>query len=76
MSTINRNAFMRMIALGERFEQGVRGVIESRGLPWHMGRLGCRAEYLFHPDRARNRTEAAAGQNDTLDSHIHLYLLS
>ena len=40
-------AFERMIGLGERFEAGVGGVIESRELPWHVVRLGCRVEYLF-----------------------------
>jgi glutamate-1-semialdehyde 2,1-aminomutase len=69
-------AFVQMIALGERFEQGVRGVIESRRLPWHVVRLGCRAKYLFHPDRARNGAEAAAGQDDVIDAYIHLYLLN
>jgi glutamate-1-semialdehyde 2,1-aminomutase len=69
-------AFVRMIALGERFEQGVRGVIESRELPWHVVRLGCRVEYLFRPDRTRNGAEAAAGQDDAIDAFIHLYLLN
>jgi glutamate-1-semialdehyde 2,1-aminomutase len=69
-------AFERMIALGERFEHGVRGVIESRELPWHVVRLGCRVEYLFRPDMARNGAEAAAGQDDDVDPYIHLYLLN
>ncbi len=69
-------AFERMIELGERFEEGVGGVIESRGLPWHVVRLGCRVEYLFRPDRARNGAEAAAGQDESLDPYIHLYLLN
>jgi glutamate-1-semialdehyde 2,1-aminomutase len=69
-------AFERMIALGERFEQGVRGVIESRELPWHVVRLGCRVEYLFRPDEARNGAEAAAGQDDVIDPYIHLFLLN
>ncbi len=69
-------AFLHMIALGERFEQGVSGVIESRGLPWHVVRLGCRVEYLFRPDVARNGAEAAAGQDERLDPYIHLYLLN
>ncbi|HUG03353.1 MAG TPA: aspartate aminotransferase family protein [Steroidobacteraceae bacterium] len=69
-------AFVRMIALGERFEQGVRGVIESRELPWHVVRLGCRVEYLFRAERARNGAEAAAGQDDAIDAFIHLYLLN
>jgi glutamate-1-semialdehyde 2,1-aminomutase len=70
------DAFARMVALGERFEAGVRGVIESRGLPWHVVRLGCRVEYLFRPQRARNGAEAAAGQDELLDPFIHLYLLN
>ena len=70
------DAFERMIALGERFEEGVRGVIESRALPWHVVRLGCRVEYLFRPDAARTGSEAAAGQDEELDQLIHLYLLN
>jgi glutamate-1-semialdehyde 2,1-aminomutase len=69
-------AFERMISLGERFEEGVGAVIESRELPWHVVRLGCRVEYLFRPERARNGSEAAAGQDEELDPFIHLYLLN
>jgi glutamate-1-semialdehyde 2,1-aminomutase len=69
-------AFERMIGLGERFEQGVQDVIASRELPWHVVRLGCRVEYLFRPDRARNGTEAAAGQDEEVDPYIHLFLLN
>jgi glutamate-1-semialdehyde 2,1-aminomutase len=69
-------AFERMVALGERFEAGVQDVIDRFDLPFHLTRLGCRVEYLFRPDRARNGTEAAAGQDDELDPFIHLYLLN
>ena len=69
-------AFARMLRLGERFEEGVTGVIDSRELPWHVTRLGCRVEYLFRPDPAHNGTEAAAGQDAELDPFIHLFLLN
>ncbi|HYJ61458.1 MAG TPA: aspartate aminotransferase family protein [Actinomycetota bacterium] len=69
-------AFERMIGLGERFEAGVREVIDSRELPWHVVRLGCRVEYLFRPDAARTGAEAAAGQDEEVDPYIHLYLLN
>jgi glutamate-1-semialdehyde 2,1-aminomutase len=69
-------SFEHMIGLGERFEAGVRGVIEDHGLPFHVTRLGCRVEYLFRPDRARNGSEAAAGQDAELDPFIHLFLLN
>jgi glutamate-1-semialdehyde 2,1-aminomutase len=73
---LTEEAFMRMIALGERFEAGVAGAIERHGLPWHVTRLGCRVEYLFRPERPKNGSEAAAGGNAELDRLIHLYALN
>jgi glutamate-1-semialdehyde 2,1-aminomutase len=70
------DAFAHMISMGERFEQGVAGVIESRGLPWHVTRLGCRVEYLFHPQPARTGAEAAAAGDHELDRFMHLYALN
>ncbi|MGN6798536.1 MAG: aspartate aminotransferase family protein [Gaiellaceae bacterium] len=69
-------AFGRMIALRERFEEGVSSVIAEQSLPWHVTRLGCRVEYLFRPERPRNGSEAAAGQDHLLDRLIHLYALN
>jgi glutamate-1-semialdehyde 2,1-aminomutase len=69
-------AFEEMIRLGARFEDGVRDVIASRELPWHVVRLGCRVEYLFRPDAARNGHEAFLGQDAELDPFIHLFLLN
>jgi len=73
---LTADAFERMIALGERFERGVAGVIGERGLPWHVTRLGCRVEYLFRPERPRDGSEAAAGVDHLLDRLIHLYALN
>jgi glutamate-1-semialdehyde 2,1-aminomutase len=73
---LTEDAFARMIALGERFEQGVAAAIAAHGLPWHVTRLGCRVEYLFRPDRPRTGTEAAAGGDPLLDRLIHLYELN
>lgn len=70
------DAFTSMMARAEQFECDVADVIEQRGLPWHVVRLGCRVEYLFRRDRARNGAEAAAGQDSVLDPLIHLYLLN
>ena len=70
------DAFVRMEELAIRFADGVEDVIASHELPWHMVRLGCRAEYLFRPDAARNGVEAAAGQDDELDGYIHLFMLN
>ena len=75
-TVLTDEAFDRMIRLGERFEEGVRDVISSRELPWHVVRLGCRVEYLFRPEAARTGAEAFLGQDADLDPFIHLFLLN
>jgi glutamate-1-semialdehyde 2,1-aminomutase len=69
-------AYERMIPLAERFTEGVERVIGEQGAPWHVTRLGCRAEYLFDPDRPRNGGQAAANRDPELDALVHLYLLN
>jgi glutamate-1-semialdehyde 2,1-aminomutase len=70
------DAFARMIALGERFEAGVRDGIESSRLPWHVTRLGCRVEYAFSAEEPHNGGEAAAAQDRELDRFLHLHALN
>jgi glutamate-1-semialdehyde 2,1-aminomutase len=69
-------AFVRMEELAVRFTDGVEAVIAAHELPWHVVRLGCRAEYLFRPNPARNGVEANEGQDEELDAFIHLFLLN
>ena len=75
-NVLSEKAYGRMIPLAERFTAGVESVIEERQLPWHITRLGCRAEYLFQPERPRNGSEAAARSDDELDAFMHLYALN
>ena len=70
------DAFERMIALGERWADGVKGSIERHGLPWQVRRLGCRAEYWFAPMPPRNGGEAAAVDDHELARFTHLYALN
>ena len=69
-------AFERMIALARRFEDGVERAIATAGLPWQITRLGCRAEYMFAPERPRTGAEAAAAFDPELDRLMHLYMLN
>lgn len=64
--------FAVAIPLAERFTAGVAGVIENAGLPWHVQRLGCRAEYWFCPP-PRTGAEAAAAVDEDLDAFMHLW---
>ena len=73
---LTAEAFARMIALAERLTEGVEAAIERHGLPWHVTRLGCRAEYLFAPERPRDGVQAAAAGDAELDRLVHLYLLN
>jgi glutamate-1-semialdehyde aminotransferase len=75
-AVLDDDAFGRMIALAQRFEDGVRGVIVEHGMPWHVTRVGCRVEYLFRPEPPRNGAEAAEGIDHLLDRLIHLYALN
>jgi glutamate-1-semialdehyde aminotransferase len=65
-------AFERMIALAERWEAGVNDVIASHGVPWHVTRLGARAEYHFMPTRPRDGAEQAAHADHPLERYLHL----
>jgi glutamate-1-semialdehyde 2,1-aminomutase len=69
-------AFERMIVLAERFEAAVADAISEHGLPWHVTRLGCRAEYMFAPERPRTGARASAEFDSELDALMHLYMLN
>ena len=68
-------AFVAMEQLAVRWTEGVQAVIHAHSLPWHVQRLGCRAEYWFCPP-PRNGGEAAAASDHELDSLLHLYCLN
>ncbi len=69
-------AYAHMLPLAEAWTDGVERGIRSAGLPWHVTRLGCRAEYLFGPHRPRNGSEAMAMDDFALQSLTHLYALN
>jgi glutamate-1-semialdehyde 2,1-aminomutase len=69
-------AFARMIPLGERWETGVAGIIAESGAPWHVSRLGCRAEYAFRATPPRTGGEAAAAEDHELSRYLHLHALN
>jgi glutamate-1-semialdehyde 2,1-aminomutase len=69
-------AFEIMIPMAERFERGVANSIAGAKMPWHVTRLGCRAEYQFRPTRPRNGSEAAAAMDFPLERFLHLHALN
>ncbi|HSF60516.1 MAG TPA: aspartate aminotransferase family protein [Gaiellaceae bacterium] len=73
---LTEEAFEHMIPLAERWTDGVEAGIAEAGLPWHVTRLGCRAEYLFGPDRPRTGSEAHEAGNFELERYMHLFALN
>ncbi|KRT61498.1 MAG: class III aminotransferase, glutamate-1-semialdehyde 2,1-aminomutase [Chloroflexi bacterium CSP1-4] len=69
-------AFARMIPLAERWERGVTEVIAANEAPWHVTRLGCRAEYHFRPTPPRTGAEQWAAGDFELERYLHLHALN
>ncbi len=69
-------AFARMIPLAERFEAGVNGVLRDLDIPWHVTRLGARAEYHFLPEAARTGTELHDAMDPELERFLHLWAMN
>jgi glutamate-1-semialdehyde 2,1-aminomutase len=69
-------AFAHTVPLAERFAAGVQETIGRHGLPWHVTRLGCRAEYGFSAPPPRNGTEAYAAADHELERYLHLHALN
>ena len=69
-------AFARMMPLAERWTEGVQKTITEFELPWHVTRLGCRAEYLFAAGAPRNGSEAHDGMDFELERFMHLYAMN
>jgi glutamate-1-semialdehyde 2,1-aminomutase len=73
---LTKDAFDRMIPLAERWATGVAKAIVDEGLPWHVTRLGCRAEYLFAAEPPMNGREAHDATDFELERFMHLYAMN
>lgn len=73
LHTASTHAAMRERA--ERLESGLRAVFASRGLDWHVSRVGARLEFGFGP-APRNGSEAEAAMRPDIEHALHLWLLN
>ncbi|MFZ0201937.1 MAG: transaminase, partial [Candidatus Sulfotelmatobacter sp.] len=71
-----KEAFDRMIPMAERWTLGVANAIAEAELPWHVTRLGCRAEYMFAEKAPKNGTEAHDAMDFELERFMHLYAMN
>jgi glutamate-1-semialdehyde 2,1-aminomutase len=73
---LTSEAFDRMIPLAERWEAGVNGVLRDREVPWHVTRLGARAEYHFTARPPRTGAEQWAHADPELERFLHLWAMN
>lgn len=73
---LTQKAFDQMIPLAERWAEGVAKAIAEFDVPWHVTRLGCRAEYLFAKKPPRNGTEAHDAMDFDLERFMHLFAMN
>ena len=69
-------SFEGMIRQAKRYQSGVEQAIEASGVPWHVARLGCRAEYRYQPVPPRNGSESMATDDRRLTAFMHLFALN
>ena len=73
---LTKEAFDRMIPRAERWTAGVAEAILDAELPWHVTRLGCRAEYLFGAQEPKNGAQAHDAMDFELERFMHLYAMN
>src|SRR5450432_4446240 len=75
-SVLTQDAFDHMIPLAQSWATGVQQAIAKFDLPWHVTRLGCRAEYLFSRTAPRDGTEAHDAMDFELERFMHLFAMN
>jgi glutamate-1-semialdehyde 2,1-aminomutase len=73
---LTAEVYGRMIPLAERYAAGVQQVVDRQHLPWHIVRLGSRAEYGFSAEPPPNGGAAHAATDHQLDEYTHLHALN
>ena len=68
--------FKHMVALGQKWCDGVDAAIKDFELPWYCSRLGARGEYLFQATAPRTGKEASDAGDFVLEQYIHLRMLN
>jgi glutamate-1-semialdehyde 2,1-aminomutase len=66
----------RMEAGAERLASGLSRVIERRGAPWHVVRVGARVEFICAPGPLHNGAEAARAHAPEVEGAVHIALVN
>ena len=70
------DVYARALPLAEHLEHSIAALISHHGLPWHVVRVGLRAEIVSAPEHPRNGTEALLFAHNEAEHALHLYCLN
>ncbi len=70
------DVFARAMPLAEDMERGIAALIMHHQLPWHVVRVGLRAEIVSAKEHPRNGTEALLYAHTDIEHALHLYCLN
>ena len=75
-NVLTEESFAHTIPLATAWADGVQAGIDAVGAPWHVTKLGARAEYNFSKEPSRNGQDAADADDFELQQYLHLYALN
>ena len=70
------DVYSEALPLAEFLERGIDTIIRHHGLPWHVVRVGLRAEIVSASEHPRNGTEALLFAHSEAEHALHLYCLN
>ncbi|MFC3226629.1 transaminase [Marinibaculum pumilum] len=70
------DAFGRMTACAGRLAEGAEAVIAEHALPWHVTRIGARAEIMFSPAPPTCGADVIAGRDPGLETLLHAFYMN
>ncbi len=73
---LTEDVYARVLPLAERLEREIAARIKHHGLPWHVVRVGLRAEIVSAEKHPRNGTEALLYAHSEIEHALHLYCLN
>lgn len=75
-SILTDDVYARALPLAAALEEGITDLIGHHALPWHVVRVGLRAEIVSAPEHPRNGTQALLFAHSEAEHALHLYCLN
>jgi glutamate-1-semialdehyde 2,1-aminomutase len=73
---LTEETYAHTIGLCKQLVEGVDRTIKDNDLPWHVLRLGCRAEWRWSPVPPKNGLEAKTAMDPDLHELVHIYFMN